>query len=203
MAAACSKDYLTELVAFAAVASLQHYSVDRLIDFVANFAAGSLTVAAAVVKEHLAVEFESVAEKAVDAWVVDVAVASQQTVSVSVVVIAQIVELNSVDSVEYHSEQLTALPSVVSVECLIARAEGQMIFATRVAAKTASVLAATKIAAAACVVAQVNSAAVSGSSTFSAADTAFDSVTVVVVFLPFAFVQHIYLVEHFVPSHCS
>jgi hypothetical protein len=51
----------------------------------------------------------------------------------------------------------------------------------------------------------VNSAAVSGSSTFSAADKIFDSVSVVAVavFLPFAFVQNTYLVEHFVPSHCS
>lgn len=41
----------------------------------------------------------------------------------------------------------------MSAECLTARAEGQMTFASWVAVKTASVLAATKIAAAECVVA--------------------------------------------------
>jgi hypothetical protein len=81
---------LTELVALAAVASLQHYSVDRLTEFDANLAIGPLTVAA----KHWAVEFESVAEKTIDAWAVYVAVASQRTVEVVGVVIAQIVELN-------------------------------------------------------------------------------------------------------------
>jgi hypothetical protein len=75
--AACSKDYLTELVASAAVAYLQRYSVDQLTDFVANLTVGRLTVAVVVAKEDwAAVEFESAAEKVVDAWAVDVAVAS-------------------------------------------------------------------------------------------------------------------------------
>jgi len=73
--AACSKDYLTELVAYAAVAYLQCYSVDRLTDFVANLTVGRLTVVVAK-EDWAAVEFESAAEKVVDAWAVDVAVAS-------------------------------------------------------------------------------------------------------------------------------
>lgn len=104
MFAACLKDYLTELVVFAAVASLQHYSVDRLTDFVANLAVGPSTAAVVVAKERWPVELESVAEKAVDASAVDVAVASQQTVKVAGVVIAQIVEQNSANSAECHSE---------------------------------------------------------------------------------------------------
>jgi hypothetical protein len=91
--AACSKDYFTELVALAAVASLQHYSVDRLTEFDATLVIGPLTVAAAATK-HWAVEFESVAEKTIDAWVVYVVVALQLTVEVVGVVIAHIIELN-------------------------------------------------------------------------------------------------------------
>ena len=58
----------------------------------------------------------------------------------------------------------------------------------------------------------MSSAAISGSSTFPAADKLTDSVLVVVVvavaaaaaaYLPFVFVQHTYLVEYPVPNHCS
>ena len=53
--AAYSKDYLTELVAFVAVASPQHHSVDSLTDFAVNLTAGPLIVVAAVAKECWAV----------------------------------------------------------------------------------------------------------------------------------------------------
>ena len=53
--AAYSKDYLTELVAFVAVASPQHHSVDSLTDFAVNLTASPLIVVAAVAKECWAI----------------------------------------------------------------------------------------------------------------------------------------------------
>jgi len=50
----------------------------------------------------------------------------------------------------------------------------------------------------------VSSAAISGSSTFFAADKLTDSVlAAAAAYLPFVFVQHTYLVEYPVPNHCS
>ena len=74
--AAYSKDYLTELVAFVAVASPQHHSVDSLTDFAVNLTAGPLIVVAAVAKECWAVVLaEFAAQKAAGAWTVHVAAA--------------------------------------------------------------------------------------------------------------------------------
>jgi len=53
--AAYSKDYLTKLVAFVAVASPQHHSVDSLTDFAVNLTTGPLIVVAAVAKECWAI----------------------------------------------------------------------------------------------------------------------------------------------------
>ena len=53
--AAYSKDYLTELVAFVAVASPQHHSVDSLTDFAINLTVGPLIVVATVAKECWAI----------------------------------------------------------------------------------------------------------------------------------------------------
>jgi len=53
--AAYSKDYLTELVSFAAVASPQHHYVDSLTDFAINLTAGPFIVVAVVAKECWAV----------------------------------------------------------------------------------------------------------------------------------------------------
>lgn len=81
MFAAYSKDYLTELAAFVAVASPQHHSVDSLTDFAVNLTAGSLIVVVVVAKECWAVELaEFAAEKTAGAWTVDVAAASLQIV---------------------------------------------------------------------------------------------------------------------------
>ena len=83
-----------------------------------------------------------------------------------------------------------------------AQGEGQTPFASWVAVKIASVLAATKIAAAEYVVAEVNSAATSASPTFAAGDTLI-AVIVVAAFRPFAFAQHKYLVNCLASSHYS
>lgn len=207
MFAAYSKDYLTELVASVAVASPQHQSVDSLTDFAVNLTAGPLFVVAAVAKECSAAEFA--AEKAAGAWTVDVAAASLQIVQAAGVMIAQIVVLNSMDFVEYHSVQLTASPWTEFVEYHSVEYHSvQLTFASWAAVKIASVLAATKFAAAECAVASVNSAAISGSSTISAVDKLTDYVLVVAAaaaaaYLPFVFVQHTYPVEYLVLNHCS
>jgi len=49
--AAYSKDYLTELVAFVAVASPHHHSVDSLTDFAVNLTASPLIVVSAIAEE--------------------------------------------------------------------------------------------------------------------------------------------------------
>jgi len=91
------------------------------------------------------------------------------------------------------------------VERWTAQGEGQTTFASWIAVKTASVLAATKIAAAEYAVAYVNSAAISASSAFAAGDKLIVVIAAVAVaaFLPFAFVQYTYLVKCLVLSHYS